>query len=251
MFAALRPAKTASLLLIGVALLAAPSAPVAAMSVQPTHVEMTAVGQHARAQVTVTNDSAAAMPVELSIERLMLDEKGTQRTAAAGDNFLIFPPQAMIAPGSSQVFRLQWVGEPTMNQSESYMISVNQIPVAAPKQRNSVQIVMAMGVLVNIAPASGAASLRLIDTAVAMEKGKKQLAITVENPSSVHALLPDAKIKLTSGSWSYTLEKSEIGNGVGIGLIQPGKRRRFVLPVDMPASVQSVQASIEYAPARK
>jgi fimbrial chaperone protein len=219
----------------------------AAMGVTPTQVEMVSAGQKARAQITVTNDSPKAMPVELSIERLVLDEKGATRTSAAGDTFLVFPPQALIAPGASQVFRLQWVGEPQIAQSDSYMISVNQIPVNMAKGRSAVQIVMAMGVQVNVAPPEGAASLRLLEAGIATGKdGKRHPAITVENPTNVHALLPDATIKLSSGAWSRTLEKNELSGTMGIGLVQPGKRRRFVLPVDVPAGVQSVQVSVDY-----
>jgi fimbrial chaperone protein len=220
-----------------------------AFSVQPTQVEMISAGQRARSQVTVTNDGPAAMPVELTVESLSIDEKGTSRTSAGGDSFLIFPPQALIAPGASQVFRLQWVGEPQMAKSESFMVSVNQIPVASPKGRSTVQIVMSMGVVVNIAPAEGHADLKIVDAAVAMDKGKRHVALTVENPSNVHALLPDARIKLSSGTWSATLGRGELGNT--IGLVQPGKKRRFILPVDVPPGVQSIQASIEYSPTRK
>jgi len=225
------------------------AAPATAMSVQPTQVEMVSAGQRARAQVSVTNDGAAPMPVELVIESLAIDEKGESRKSPGGDSFLIFPPQALIAPGASQVFRLQWVGEPQMTKSESYIITVNQIPVAAPKGRSTVQIVMAMGVLVNIAPAAGAADLRIVDTVIVSDKGKRRPAITVENPTNTHALLPDAKVRLASGPWSKTLERSELGTG--IGLVQPGKKRRFVLPVDVPANVQSIQASIQYAAPRR
>jgi hypothetical protein len=33
---------------------------------------------------------------------------------------------------------------------------------------------------------------------------------------------------------------------MGVGLIQPGKTRRFLLPVDMPAGVTKITASIDY-----
>lgn len=240
---------TVTTLFSALVLPAVSSSPACAMSVQPTQIEMVSAGQRARAQVSVTNDGATPMPVELVIESLSIDEKGASRTTAGGDSFLIFPPQALIAPGASQVFRLQWVGEPQMAKSESFIITVNQIPVAAPKGRSTVQIVMAMGVLVNIAPTAGTANLRIVDAVVATEKGKRHPAITVENPTNTHALLPDAKIQLSSGSWSRTLEHSDLGSG--IGLVQPGKKRRFVLPVDLPANVQSIQASIQYAPARR
>lgn len=248
---AVRPVLIALQLVVTVGGLSSAAAPARAMSVSPTQVEMNSVGQRARAQVIVTNDNATAMPVELTIERLMLDERGANRTVASGDNFLIFPPQALLPPGGSQVFRLQWVGEPQIAQSESFMVTVNQIPVRLPKGKSAVQIVMAMGVMVNVAPTDGTPALRVVETTIATDKsGVRRPTITVENPTKVHALLPDTKIVLSNGSWSRTLERNEIGTNIGIGLVQPGKRRRFVLPVDLPQNVATVKASVEYKTAK-
>jgi fimbrial chaperone protein len=57
-------------------------------------------------------------------------------------------------------------------------------------------------------------------------------------------------VHLSSGSWTRTIEGAELDEKMGIGLVQPGKKRKFVLPVDLPAGVQSLQATIEYKPKR-
>lgn len=222
-----------------------------AMGVNPIHVEMTSAGRAARAQVLVTNDGKEPMPVELVIQRLSLDERGGRRTTSAGDSFLVFPPQALLAPGASQVFRLQWVGEPQIVRSESYMIYVNQIPVRMPKGRSGVQVVMSMGVLVNVAPPTGVSELRLVATGLVNQKGKRHPTITVENPSNVHALLPQGRVRLSAGNWTRTLETGELGTKLGIGLVEPGKRRQFVLPVDLPVGVTRVEAVVEHKPERR
>jgi len=73
-----------------------------AMSVSPLHIEMTSVGSSGRSQFTVTNSSPAPLPVETTLKRLELDENGTVKAVAAGDEFLVFPPQAMTVPSSSK-----------------------------------------------------------------------------------------------------------------------------------------------------
>jgi fimbrial chaperone protein len=222
-----------------------------AFGVTPIHVEMSSAGRSSRAQITVSNDSSTAVPVELSIERITLDERGQRRSNRSGDGFLVFPPQAMIAPGSVQVFRLQWVGEPHLAASESYMVYVNQIPVKATKGRAGVQVVSSMGVLVNVAPPTGIPDLKLVGSGIAAYKGKRFPTITVENPSNVHALLPASRIRLSAAGWSHTFEANELGNLIGIGLVEPGKRRRFVLPVSLPPGISQVQASLEFRPNRR
>lgn len=231
--------------------LAAAAGPARALSVTPIQVEMLSAGGP-RAQVTVTNDAKEPLPVEIGLEKLALDENGSRKTSKAGDSFLVFPPQALIPPGGSQVFRLQWVGEPEIAESQSFLMSVNQVPVKMPKGQTAVQIVMSFGVIVNVAPPKGSPTLKVVGTGVTADKktGKRHPTVTLENASRVHALLPDGTLRIAGGGWSHTFSPRELGEKVGIGLVQPGKKRKFVLPVDVPANVASVEASLDYKPKR-
>ena len=147
---------------------------------------------------------------------------------------------------------MQWVGEPLLAASESYMMSVNQIPVKLPAGKSAVQIVMSFGVVINVAPPQGLPALKLVGTGVETDKktGKRHPTITVENPTKIHALLPQSTIGVSGGGWSYTFAQTELREKVGIGLVQPGKKRKFILPVDLPANVSSVQASLDFKPKR-
>ncbi len=243
---------TTSLCLLGAALAFVGAGQAKAMSVTPIQVEMTSTGGAGKAQVTVNNDSAEPLPVEVGIEKLALDEKGDRKLSQAGDDFLVFPPQALVPPGASQVFRLQWVGEPAIAKSESYLMSVNQVPVKLPAGKSAVQIVMSFGVVVNVAPPQGSPSLNLVTTGIEADKksGKRFPTVTVENSSNVHALLPQSTIALSGDGWSQTMSSTELAEKVGIGLVQPGMKRRFVLPVELPPEVKSVQASLDFKPKR-
>ncbi len=233
-------------------LVAAIAMPAAAMTVQPIQVEMTSTGSQGRAQVTVNNDGTEPLPIEIKIEKLTLGENGERKLTKAPDNFLIFPPQVLIKPGSAQVFRVQWVGEPMLAESESYMMSVNQIPVKLPAGKSAVQIVMSFGVVINVAPPQGLPALKLVGTGVETDKktGKRHPTITVENPTKIHALLPQSTLAVSGGGWSHSFSQTELREKVGIGLVQPGKRRKFILPVELPANVPSVQASLDFKPKR-
>lgn len=236
--------KLLAVLAVSLGSLAAASAQ--ALTVSPVQVEMTSAGGKARATVTVVNNSAAPLPIEAVVQRMTLDENGKSQTAKAGDEFLVMPPQAMIAPGATQNFRIQWLGEPMLAASQSFFIFFNQVPVKQPASQSAVQIVMSMGVMVNVAPPQGQAGLKVVTTGVATDaKGKRHPTITVQNPTNVHALLPEATIRLSSGGWSQTVPSGLLSETIGSGLVQPGKQRRFVLPIDLPANVSSVQASVD------
>lgn len=217
-----------------------------AMTVSPMQVEMISAGKYSHAQVSVVNTSDQPLPVEAVIQRLTLDEAGRPKTSKAGEEFLVMPPQAMIPPGATQNFRVQWLGDPMMAQSQSFLLYMNQIPVKLPAGKSGVQVVMSMGVMINVAPPQGTTSMKVVQTGIATDKnGKRFPTITVENTSTIHALLPQATINLVSGNWSSTLTPRSIGDRIGIGLVQPGKRRKFTLPVELPASVSNIQASLE------
>lgn len=223
-----------------------------AVTVSPMQVEMVSAGSRSHAQVSVVNNATEPLPVEAVIHKLTLDETGKQHMARAGDDFLVMPPQALIPPGATQNFRVQWLGEPMMGRSESFMMLINQIPLKLPQGKARVQVVMSMGVMINVAPPAGAPSLRVVASGVTTGKdGKRMPTITVENPSPVHALLPDATIHLDAGSWSATLTPNQIADRIGIGLVQPGKRRKFTLPVEVPPGVTRVQTSLELTPRRR
>lgn len=225
-----------------------------AMSVTPIHIEMTSSGSGSRAQFKVANTGKVPLPVEIAVERFAMTEDGHRQTISKkSENFLFFPPQALIPPGATQVFRVQWLGDPLLNQSESYMATVNQIPVKLPSGKSAVQVVMSFGIVMNVAPPKGVGALSIVGTSVALDRksGKRRPAISVSNSSAVHGLLTDATVRLSSGSWSATLPSGELAEKIGIGLVQPGKRRRFILPVDLPAGVTKVEATLDYRPKRR
>jgi P pilus assembly chaperone PapD len=222
-----------------------------ATSVSPIQLELTSVGQGSRGQVTITNTGTTPLPLETSLKILELDENGESKLLPGGDDLLVFPPQAAVPAGGSQIFRVQWAGEPMLDRSRSFMLSITQVPVKLEASKAAVQVVMSFGVVVNVAPPQGAPALKLVGTSVvADKKGKRQAAITVENPTQVHALLQNATVRVSAGNWSQTLTPSVINQKIGMGLVQPGKRRRIVLPLEVPGEVKSVQASLELAPKR-
>lgn len=225
--------------------------PALAMTVSPMHVEMTSAGAKSHARVSVINNSNKPLPIEAVVGRLTLDEAGKSKIAKAGEDFLVMPPQAMIPPGATQNFRIQWLGDPLMQKSESFILQLNQIPVKMAPGQSGVQVVMSMGVMVNVAPINGSPALNLVSTTLSQAKsGKRVLSVLVQNPSTTHALLSQSTLRLQSGGWSQVLSPGELGDRVGIGLVQPGQRRKFTFPIDIPSGVDKVAARIEF-PSRR
>src|ERR1700730_11359837 len=132
--------------------------PAVAMTVSPTQVEMVSIGAGAHARITVTNTDDEPLAVEATLSRATLDEVGVPATSAAGDDFLVMPQQAIIAPGGTQNFRIQWLGEPLIESRQTYLLYISQIPVKR-RGNSAVQVVVSIVVMINVAPPQGLPSL--------------------------------------------------------------------------------------------
>lgn len=133
------------------------SAAAVAMRVSPMVLEMETRGTNAVARIEVQNINQGNLAFETRITRMGFDANGDIVETPADEDFLVFPPQGVLAPGGRQVIRLQWVGDPELPTSQAYYVSVNQLPVALePGAVDSVgaqvQIVYHMKALVVVAP---------------------------------------------------------------------------------------------------
>lgn len=243
-FSRLLPITAAALMMSLLSISAAP-----AMTVEPLVIDIASAGKGAQQSFKVDNNSAAPLPVEITVSRIEFGPNGEQNRERGGQEFLIYPPQAIIAAGASQVFRVQWIGEPDLAKSRSYRFDVSQVPVKLSKQQSGIQIVMTFGVTVNVAPPQGKSDIQVMGAAPVVGKDGKRLAsLTVKNPGSKHAYLRQSVIDLSGGGWSAQLTSAAIGQQVGLGIVQPGKERRFILPIEVPAGVSAIKATVKYDP---
>jgi P pilus assembly chaperone PapD len=220
-----------------------------AMSVEPMVVDLSSGGRSASQSFKVSNTGTKPLPIEAIVSALELGPNGEQKVEKAGDDLLIFPPQAMIPAGGSQVFRVQWIGEPDISKSRTYRVSVGQLPVKLPKGTSGIQIVMSFGVMVNVAPLQGKSDIVVMKAApVKGKNGKRLAALTVKNPGNKHAYLQKSSIRLSGGGWSAEMTPGEIAQKVGLGIVQPGKERRFVLPVEVPGNISKIDATVKFRP---
>ncbi len=75
-----------------------------------------------REQVVVTNSSNTALPIEASMHKVIFFDQGQYDIDENNaEDFLLFPPAAILKPGQSQAFRFQWVGDEPL-QSSSYFL---------------------------------------------------------------------------------------------------------------------------------
>lgn len=217
------------------------------MSVTPIVLELQAGGAASKSSLTVFNDGAAPLPVEFLVARLDIDEIGKTQTTPAMKDFIVFPPQAVVAPGKTQTFRVQWAGSPQLGKSQSYMFSVNQVPVKSLKADAGMQLVFNFNIVVNVAPVGATSALSLKTAAIVHDgKGPRRPQILVANSGNRHASLSETTITLSQGTWTRTIDGASLRSMLGVGLVQPGRQRRFTLPIDLPPQVSAINARLEH-----
>ncbi len=218
-----------------------------AIQVQPLVLDMVSIGAHARGTLEIINDGAAPIPVEIAIKKLDIGLDGKTSESPAGDDFVVLPPQAVVPAGATQNFRIQWVGEPDIKKSQSYMVYVSQLPIKRKAGESGVQIVFNFGSIASVAPAGAQSGMKLVSAEAATVGGKRGAAVTVENPSAMYSYFSDAKLELDGTGWHKTLGTGELRQLIGYGVVLPGKKRRLFVPVeDVPSS--GISAKLEYFP---
>ncbi len=105
-----------------------------AIVMSPSIVEFN-VQKNNSAQIVVTNNTTNKLPLEASLLELSFKQDGSFTPQPVNDlDLLVFPPAAILKPGASQVFRIQWVSTSTPLQSRSYFVRFSQPPLESSDQ---------------------------------------------------------------------------------------------------------------------
>lgn len=222
-----------------------------AMTVQPVVIDLKTAGREMSQVVTVENTFANPLPVELTVQELRLTDDGVAATGKDPGDLLVFPPQALIQPGQTQTFRVQYVGDPALAASKHYYITVAQLPVKLPEGQSAIQILYNFQVLASVSPSGAKPQLEVKSAQVVKDANGKPVAmLTVGNNSPVHGYLSANKVRLVEKDaagkeqFKRTLSGPEIQQTVGFGLIGAGQTRKVTIPVVLPSADGVVEASI-------
>jgi fimbrial chaperone protein len=226
-----------------------------AMTVQPVVINLTTAGRGMTQNLTVENTFQNPLPVEIKVEELVLDEQGVHGSGKDPGDLLVFPPQAIIQPGQTQTFRVQYVGDPDMPRSKHYYVTVAQLPVKLPEGQSAIQILYNFQVLVSVAPLGAKAQVKIDAAGVAKDAGGKPVVqVTVSNSSNSHGYLSQGRLRIVQRDaagkevFKRVLTGPEVQQVIGFGLIGAGQTRKMVLPIELPVEGGTVEA--QFTPER-
>lgn len=238
------------------------------IGVEPLFLEVSPTESSA---LRVRNSSASTVTVEIEVAERFVDENGVQTRKPADDDFLLFPPQAIVAPSSLQVFRMQPIGAST-TQSKSYFVTVRQVPVQLPDIEGEgarLRVVFAFDSAVHVVPKGAKPEPVLVSAAPSRmemeipteefktESNGSQTRIMkkVEVPAAEFTMRNDGNkyyyLQYLQFSGSFTDEQKgqvklpdwtqdDILKAIRVSLVTPGSTRKFKLPLaetDKPTAI--------------
>lgn len=223
--------------------------PATTMTVQPVVINLTPAGRGMSQILTVENTFTSPLPVEIKVESLVFDANGVKSSGKDPGDLLVFPPQAIIQPGQTQSFRIQYVGDPGLSLSKHYYVTVAQLPVKMPEGQSAIQILYNFQVLVSIAPIGAKPALRIEKAEVARNSaGKPVPALLISNSSVAHGYLSSGRLRIVqrdaSGRETFrrVMSGPEVQQTIGFGLIGAGQTRRVLVPVELPGEGGTIEA---------
>ena len=227
-----------------------PAQAAVAMTVQPVVIDLQTSGRGMSQVITVENTFATPLPVELTVQELELTADGVRQTGKDPGDLLVFPPQALIEPGQTQTFRVQYVGDPDLAKSKHYYVTVAQLPVKLPEGQSAIQILYNFQVLISIAPAGAKPQMSVTGAEIVKNPaGKPTPVVTVANASGAHGYLSNGTLRIVEKDaagkevFRRTLSGAEIQQTMGFGLIGGNQSRRVSVPIELPQEGGSVEAS--------
>lgn len=226
------------------------ASPALTMTVQPVVIDLSVAGRGMSQVITVENTFATPLPVELKAQELAFDENGIKATGKDSEDLLIFPPQALIQPGQTQTFRIQYVGDPALKASKHYYVTVAQLPVKLPEGQSAIQILYNFQVLVSITPAGAKPAISIQSAEVGRNaEGKPVPVLVLTNPSAAHGYLSNGRLRIvqTDAAGKEVLRKTmsgpEVQQTIGFGLVGANQTRRMALPIVLPTEGGKIEAS--------
>ncbi len=180
--------------------------------------EFTPSGPGTLRQFLLTNTQKEPVAIQIETFNRTTDEKGNEQRSPDYDSFIITPPQMVVAPGKSQVVRVQWIGASDLAIESSYRLITTQLPINFESaSEGDVLMSINMGykyeaaIYVTPKKAKPKAELKSATPASSAD-GTKILQIVLESTGTTRAILVDPKIELEStlSNYSLTLENEQL-----------------------------------------
>lgn len=178
----------------------------------PIVAQFTPSGAGASRTFVVKNTHVDPIALQIEVYRRSADDQGNEIRQPEYDDFIVTPPQLVLAPGQSQSIRAQWIGDPDPDIELSYRLVIEQlaIPYAHPDAGDKRIVDVSVGIryeaALYVVPREGGPSAEIIASElVRTEADEPQLRLTVRNTGKRRAILQNTVLTVRAGDRAIDL----------------------------------------------
>ncbi|WP_084397939.1 fimbrial biogenesis chaperone [Henriciella aquimarina] len=196
-----------SLFILAFCLTASVSSRAWAYEFSPIIAQFSPTGSGAAKTFVVKNTHEEPIALQIEVYRRSADEMGNETREPEFDDFIVTPPQLVLAPGQSQSIRAQWIGDPNPDTELAYRLVVEQLPIPykSEGEANGVAVDVKLGfryeAALYVVPAQGGEPEARIDHGeiVKSDDGDTFLRLTVKNEGKRRAILQHPVVTVQAG----------------------------------------------------
>ena len=213
------------------------SSPAYSYDVKPIVIQLAPSGAGAAQSVVITNTHAQPIAIEVRTFKRQQNPDGTDSLTPEDDDLLVTPPQMVIAPKSSQSFKVRWVGDASPEQELAYRLVTTQLPIKFKQEETSdvsinVNMTYRYEAALYIVPPQSKPSARLVSVApVTDDAGITWLEARIASDGKRRAILDKASLIITpaNGGEPVTMTGESTASLVNLNILV-GKERIVRLP---------------------
>ena len=230
-----------------------------AYDLKPIVLQLTPSGAGASQQMTITNSHKVPIAIEVKAYRRVQKPDGTDVLTLENNDIIISPPQMVVAPGTSQAFKVRWVGDANPTSELSYRIVTTQLPINFRSESKGdvsakVSLNYTYEAALYIVPKGSAPSASIESAApVTDEKGKTWLEFVIKNSGNARALLDQPRITLRPGAGGaeVTLSGQQLVDLQNLNILAGGERKvRIAWPEALAPSAVTASLATQYTTLR-
>ena len=212
----------------------------------PMKFSLTPSGRDSNVSVTVKNQNDEVEAVQLFITTRNVDINGNENNEEEEDNFLIYPPQIILAPHTQKTVRISWIGDLNLEEELSFRLIAEQLPINLEENNSEngdennpaleLKLLFRYEAAFYVTPKNSLANV-VIDSVeeITSEDGNRFAAITFFNNGNRHKYLLDMHLTINALDdedviETITLTPDDIQK-LGTWNVLANSKRRFMIPL--------------------
>jgi fimbrial chaperone protein len=197
-----------------------------ALQMNPLSLVLKPTGGGAKQSFRVTNESNKPIAVQFSVmTRQQVNNREIRRPA--DKDFMIYPPQTIIPPRSTQKVRVEWLGTPNIKREKAYRLIAEQVYVSLEKQKQTgINMLMTLVGALYVQPNATRSNVQV----KAVQRIGNKLAVTLANSGTRHQLMNYATLTLRNGKRVLNLKGNAL-KGINGNNVLAGSSKRFFIPL--------------------